>query len=151
MALAPGARAPDFILPDQTGAKVSLSDLLGAKILVVFMPFAFTRVCSGEMCAIRDNLSSLTDDGTKLVVITCDTAHSNRRWAEDNGFEFPILSDFWPHGAVAQAHGCFDEQGGYPNRSTFILDAEGIVRQVTTSAGLRTPREIGSYQDALAF
>lgn len=144
-----GEAAPDFLLRDQTRAKRSLADLAGAKAMVIFMPFAFTNTCLGEMCTLRDNLHHLEASGTKFFVITTDTLHSNRRWAEDQGFEFPILSDFWPHGEVASAYGCFNPAIGVAMRSTYILDEAGVVKEIIATDRLDTPRDFAEYEKAL--
>ena len=149
MALEAGMKAPDFTLRDQSGTKRSLSEFSGAPMMVVFMPFAFTRTCEGEMCSIRDNLAMLQSRGAVVVAITCDSKNSNRVWAEEQGFSFPILSDFWPHGKVTRDYGCFNEISGSADRTTFVLDAEGVVREVISSERLDIPREMDEYKKAL--
>ena len=144
-----GEAAPDFVLRDQMRSKRGLSDLARSKAMVVFMPFAFTNTCLGEMCTLRDNLQQLSARGIRFFVITCDTIHSNRRWAEDQGFEFPILSDFWPHGEVSQAYGCFNPAIGVPMRSTYILDKTGVVTEIVATERLDVPREFADYEQAL--
>lgn len=148
--IGPGDTAPPFSLRDQERQVVSLDDHRGRPSLVIFMPFAFTRVCGGEMCEIRDNLSSIEQAGASAVVITCDNAPTNKAWAESEGFSFPILSDFWPHGEVTKAYGTFNETTGAADRSTFVLDEETIVREVVRSDGLREPRPFDAYRRALA-
>lgn len=145
-----GEIAPDFSLRDQQGSIVSRDDLAGSPALVVFMPLAFTRVCGAEMCEIRDNLASLASAEAAVAVITCDNVPSNRAWAERERFTFPILSDFWPHGAVTQAYGCFNEMLGVAHRSTFVLDAGSVVRDLIRSDSLGEARPFGAYVDALA-
>jgi mycoredoxin-dependent peroxiredoxin len=125
-----GRPAPGFTLRDQHNREVSLGDFRGSKLLVVFIPFPFTTVCEGELLAIRDDYNTIADVGAKVVAITCDTQHANRVWSEQKGLQFPILSDFWPHGAVARDYGCFDESTGAALRYSFILDAEAIVRRL---------------------
>lgn len=150
MAAQIGQPAPDFTLLDQQGNKVSLSDFKGQKTIVVFIPFPFTGNCQNELCAIRDDYSQFEGLGAKIVSITCDTRHANRRWTEDNNFQFPILSDFWPHGATCQAYGCFNETTGSAWRWSFVLDAEGIVRDIIKSESLSEVREHAAYEKALA-
>jgi len=145
-----GGLAPNFHLPDQQNNIVSLADLNGQKALIVFIPFPFTGVCQGELCTIRDDYGSLSALGAKVVAITCDTRHSNRRWTEDNNFQFPILADYWPHGAVTQAYGCFNEATGGAWRWSFVLDAEGVVRAIVKSDALSQPREFEAYKTALS-
>src|SRR5688572_13213433 len=98
-----GQPAPDFRLPDQTNKRVALEDLEGSKAIIVFIPFPFTEVCEGELAAIRDDYAMFESLGTKIVAITTTPRPSVKAWSEQNGFLFPILSDFWPHGAVASA------------------------------------------------
>lgn len=145
-----GQPAPAFELIDQTRSLVALESLLGRKSLIKFIPFPFTGVCEGEVCEVRDNLASLTELDTNIVVVTCDTVPSNTRWASELGVSFPILSDFWPHGAVAQAYGCFNEAIGVAMRSTYVLDEDGIVRDIVATPVLREARSMASYHESLA-
>jgi len=146
-----GTTAPDFELPASTGGTVRLSGYRGEKnVVVVFYPFTFTGVCQGELCELRDDLSSFEAAGVEVLAVSCDSVHSQRKWAQEEGFGFPVLSDFWPHGATAQAYGVFNEQLGCANRHTFVIDRDGIVVATFASADLRTPRERSEYQSALA-
>ncbi|HVR33292.1 MAG TPA: redoxin domain-containing protein [Acidimicrobiia bacterium] len=150
MAAEIGAPAPDFTLLNHDRTAVSLSDLRGKKTLIVFIPFPFTRVCTSELCSLRDNLAALEEADTNVVAITCDSYGSNRAWAAAEGVSFPVLSDFWPHGAVATAYGCFNEGLGVADRATYVLEADGIVREVIRAESFGTAREISSYTEALA-
>lgn len=145
-----GAPAPDFTLLNYDKTTVSLSDLAGKKSLIVFIPLPFTRVCTSELCSIRDNLSTLEETDTNIVVITTDSYGSNGAWAGAEGVSYPILSDFWPHGAVAQAYGCFNDRLGTANRATFVLDEEGIVREIIQAESFGTARAFSSYTETLA-
>ena len=145
-----GAPAPDFTLVDQDRNRVSLSDFEGHKTMVVFIPNPFTGVCEGEVCEIRDNIAALGSSDAKVVVITTHGMFTNKKWAEELGIDFPILSDFWPHGAIASAYGCFNEKLGIAERATYVLDSEGIVREISATDSLGTPREFSAYTDALA-
>ena len=147
MSIEIGTSAPEFELKNQHGASVGLADLVGKKSLIVFIPFAFTGVCEGELCLIRDRLGELS---ANVVAITCDTRFSNKRWAEDNNLGFDVLSDFWPHGETARAYGAFNETLGCANRFTFVLDPEGVVRAVIKTDELGVGREFDSYTEALA-
>ena len=142
--------APSFELHDQNGDTVSSESLQGSNTLLVFIPFPFTGICEGELCAIRDNLAGLNAFDANVVVITCHAVPTNNRWSEDNGFEFPVLSDFWPHGTVAKAYGAFNETVGAANRQTFVLDEGGTVRAIVKTDSLGTPREFDEYVEALA-
>ena len=150
MTLAIGAKAPDFTLYDQTKEQVSLSDLAGHKSLIVFIPFPFTGHCDNEGCAIRDGLGGLESIDAKVVVITDHAVPVNAKWAADNGFEFPVLSDFWPHGDVTRAYDAFNDALGAANRVTYVIDTEGIVKDVIATDSLGIPREYELYGKALA-
>jgi len=144
-----GVRAPDFELRDQNYQTRSLSDLAGSKAMVVFIPWAFTRTCQSELCTLRDNRSSLEARGAKVVVITCDSVASNRRWAKDQGFTFPILSDHWPHGITAQAYGCFNPALGVAMRSTYVLDPDAVITEIIATDQIDQARDFGEYERAL--
>lgn len=145
-----GDRAPDFELPSSTGDKVRLSSFRGDKhVALVFYPFTFTGVCHGELCEIRDDLRSFEDAAVQVLAVSCDSVHSQRKWAEEEGFGFPVLSDFWPHGEVAKAYGVFNDALGCANRQTFVIDKTGTVVATFASADLRTPRQQEEYRAAL--
>jgi peroxiredoxin len=149
MTAAIGSPAPRFELIDQSRNPVSLDSLKGSKSLVVFIPFPFTGNCDSEACAIRDQLSTLSGLDARVVVITCHAVPTAKRWADENGFEFPVLSDFWPHGEIAKAYGAFNEERGVANRYTFVLDEDGIVRDIVNTDSLGVAREFDSYVEAL--
>jgi peroxiredoxin len=145
-----GTVAPDFTLVDQHRQPVSLSDFRGHKnVLLVFYPWAFTRVCGSELFAIRDELPSLQNDEVQVLTVSVDSVYSHRVWAERDGFGFPLLSDFWPHGAVAKAYGVFDEEVGTALRGTFIIDREGTVRWAVVNE-IPDARDVVTYQSVLA-
>lgn len=144
-----GRPAPRFELFDQNREKVSLASLTGRKTLVVFIPFPFTGVCEGELCTIRDNLSTLDRLDANVVAITCDTVPANKRWSDDNRFNFPVLSDYWPHGATATEYGAFNESVGAANRYTYVLDESGTVGEIIHTDSLGTAREFDAYLEAL--
>lgn len=150
MTLSIGTAAPDFELNDQHGNKVSLSSFKGKKnVVLLFIPFAFTGTCTGELCAMRDDLSSFQNDNVELLAVSCDSMFTQRVFAEKEGYNFPVLADFWPHGAVAQAYGIFDEARGCALRGTFVIDKEGIVRWSVVN-GLGDARNNDDYKAALA-
>ena len=124
-----GTEAPDFTLKDQNGQPVTLSSFRGAKnVLLVFFPLAFTGICQGELDEIRDNLPTYENDDTAALAISVGPPPTHKVWAIESGFLFPVLSDFWPHGAVAQAYGVFNDGAGVANRGTFVVDRTGVVR-----------------------
>ncbi len=150
MTLSIGTAAPDFELNDQHGNKVSLSSFKGKKnVVLLFIPFAFTGTCTGELCAMRDDLSSFQNENVELLAVSCDSMYTQRVFAEKEGYKFPVLSDFWPHGAVAKAYGIFDEARGCALRGTFVIDKEGIVRWSVVN-GLGDARSNDDYKAALA-
>ena len=149
MGLAVGQVAPDFTLKDQHGKDVSLSDFKGVKnVVVVFYPFAFSGICTGELCEIRDDLGAFDSDQVQVLAISCDHMFTQRAWSDAQGFFFPVLSDFWPHGATAQAFGVFDQSGGFSTRGTFLIDSGGIVRWTLVN-GPSERRDFTGYHTAL--
>jgi peroxiredoxin len=144
-----GAPAPEFSLAGSDMKPVPLADLRGRATLVVFIPFPFSGTCRDELCTLRDHLAALNSLDAGVVAITCDTPFANGEWSRQNGFGFPVLSDFWPHGETAKAYGAFDERTGSANRTTFVLDAESVVRDVVASGSLGTPRDYDEYVAAL--
>jgi mycoredoxin-dependent peroxiredoxin len=150
MAVEVGDEAPDFELKDQHGTPVSLSSFRGKKnVVLVFYPLAFSGVCSGELCAIRDQFPEITRDDVELVTLSVDSTFVLRTWAEQQHFNFTMLADFWPHGAVAKTYGVFDDKMGVATRGTFIIDKSGIVRWKVVNP-IPQAREIADYQKALA-
>lgn len=149
MTVTVGSPAPDFSLPDTEGATVTLEQLRGRKTLVVFIPFPFTGICDGEACTLRDHFADLDSLDANVVVITCYPRQANKKWAQENGFGFPVLSDFWPHGEATRRYGAFNEKNGAAYRSSFVLDAAGVVREIVASESLGTPREYAAYVEAL--
>ncbi len=123
-----GAEAPDFALKDQHGRAVTLSGLRGRNVLLVFFPLAFTPVCAGELTEIQSSLAVYRNEAVETLTISVGPPATHKVWARESGFEFPILADFWPHGAVAQQYGVFNEVAGYPDRGTFVIDRGGVVR-----------------------
>ncbi|HEY6795379.1 MAG TPA: peroxiredoxin [Kineosporiaceae bacterium] len=150
MTLQVGQPAPDFELKDQTGAVVRLGDYRGKHpVALVFYPFAFSGICTGELCEIRDNPGVFAESGVQVLGISCDPTWSLRAFAEAQGYQFPLLSDFWPHGAVAKDYGVFDEDAGRPTRGTFLVDADGVLRwSVVNPAG--QARSLAAYREAVA-
>ncbi|AZI58183.1 peroxiredoxin [Nakamurella antarctica] len=124
-----GTLAPEFTLSNQDGESVVLSSFRGKQaVLVVFYPFAFSQTCTGELCAIRDDLGSFQNDAIQVLAISVDAKYSLKAYAESQGYAFPLLADFWPHGAVAQQYGVFMEGPGMALRGTFLVDIDGVVR-----------------------
>jgi len=148
--VAVGDTAPDFTLKNAQGDDVTLSSFRGQPVVLVFYPFTFTGVCEGELCEIRDDPSAYERSGAQVLAISCDTRHAQRIWSEQQGFTFPVLSDFWPHGNVAKAYGVFNEALGCANRATFVIDKDGKVTTTFSSPDLGTARSKSEYDAALA-
>jgi mycoredoxin-dependent peroxiredoxin len=124
-----GSTAPDFTLRDQNRQPITLSDYRGAKnVLLVFFPLAFTGICQGELDELRDHLPDFENDDSVTLAISVGPPPTHKVWAAESGFLFPVLSDFWPPGAVSQAYGVFNDDAGISNRGTFVVDRSGVIR-----------------------
>lgn len=150
MTLTVGELAPDFVLASQHGEDVTLSSFRGdSAVVLVFFPFAFSGVCSGELAALRDNYAEFERLGAQVLTVSCDPLYANRVFADRDGFDFYVLSDFWPHGEVSRAYGAFNEELGAPNRYSYVIDQSGVVRW-STSSPLNQPRDFKEYVNALS-
>ncbi|GAB2976527.1 peroxiredoxin [Amycolatopsis acidiphila] len=129
MAVEVGSKAPEFTLDDYNKQAVTLSSFQGRKpVLLVFYPFAFSGICTGELCQLRDEFAEYEGSGVQVLGVSVDTPFSLKAWAEQQGYQFPLLSDFWPHGEVAKAYGVFNDKAGLAVRGTFLIDKDGVVR-----------------------
>ena len=145
-----GEQAPDFTLRDQHGAEFTLSSVLGTKaVLLVFYPFAFSGVCTTELCQVRDELADYTNANVQVLGVSVDSPFTLKAWANHEGYKFPLLSDFWPHGAVAQQYGVFNEKAGLANRGTFLVDKSGLVRFAEVN-NPGEPRDQNAWKKAIA-
>ena len=130
-----GTEAPDFTVKDQNNQAVALSSFRGERaVLLVFYPFAFSGICTSELGAVRDDLADFQNDDVQILGISTDHPYALKAWSESQGFDFPLLSDFWPHGEVATAYGVFLEKRGMAVRGTFLVDKAGIVRFAEVNA-----------------
>ena len=149
MSVEVGDLAPDFELQDQDRKPVRLSSYRGRKnVVIVFYPLAFTSTCQGEMCAIRDSIADFDSDDVQTLAISVDSAATHKRWAEEQGYTFPLLADFWPHGEVARSYGVFEEQFGIATRGTFIVDKQGKVAYKVVNA-IPDARDLDEYRKVL--
>ena len=150
MALANDIMAPDFELPNQFGEHIRLSEFRGVKpVALVFFPLAFSSTCTSELCELRDNLTLFTESGIELMGISVDSKATLRAWADHEGYQFTLLADFWPHGAVAKEYGVFIDEKGFANRATFLIDTAGVIREsFITAPGEARP--LSAYRDAVA-
>ena len=148
MPLDVGTVAPGFALANQFGETVTRSSLVGGSV-VVFFPFAFSRVCTDELGSLRDNLELFDAAGVTLVAVSVDHKYTLRAFADANDISFDLLADFWPHGAITRAFGAFDEEQGYAERISYVLDGAGVVRAVVSSPHGQG-RPIADYARALS-
>ena len=124
-----GSPLPPITLPDQDRNAVDLSTFKGTKLLLSFHPLAWTGVCMRQMEALEFNVDALADLGAQAFGISVDPVPSKKAWAESIHIEKTrLLSDFWPHGAVAQKLGLFRDADGISERAAILVDAEGVVR-----------------------
>jgi peroxiredoxin len=158
MAVAVGDVAPDFELNDQHGKAVKLSDFRGkAPVVLMFYPFAFSSICTGELCEIRDDHlgdggagdGGAADGGAVVLAVSTDPMYALRAFADAEGFKHALLSDFWPHGEVAKKYGVFLEDKGFATRGTFVIDKDGVVRWAVVN-GPGDARPVADYRSALA-
>jgi peroxiredoxin len=149
MALENETTAPDFELPNQFGEHVRLSQFRGVKpVALVFFPLAFSSTCTSELCALRDNIEVFQQSGVELLAISVDSKATLRAFAEQEGYEFTLLADFWPHGDVSKDYGVFLENKGFATRATFLIDTAGTIRaSFITAPGEARP--IAAYREAV--
>lgn len=142
--------APEIALPDQHGELVRLSDFRGVSgVLVVFFPFAFSRVCTGELRELTEEVPAFEERGVQVVGVSCDPVFALRAWAAQEGYDLPLLSDFWPHGEAARAYGVLDGRRGMAVRGSFLVDAAGVLRwSVVNRPG--QARDLAGYRAAVA-
>lgn len=139
-----GSKAPTFSLPDIHGTNLGSERLSGTTALLVFFPFAFSPICAGELEEIRDRWPVLAEFNVRVLTISCDSQFALRAWSEAEGFDFDLLSDFWPHGQVSKKFGVFDARRGLSLRGSFLIDAQNTVRwKIINAAG--QPRRVDDY------
>ncbi|GAA1564950.1 Alkyl hydroperoxide reductase E [Leucobacter aridicollis] len=150
MVLEVGAIAPDFTLSDQHGEELTLSELVAeGPVALVFFPLAFSGICTGELCELRDNLQVFEDSKVRLVGVSVDSVFALKAWAQAEGYEFSILSDFWPHGAVSKEYGVFIEERGIATRATLVIgEGRTVLASFETAPG--EARDFGAYREAIA-
>lgn len=150
MAVEIGSAAPDFTLSDYNKQQVTLSKFRGDKnVLLVFYPFAFSGICTGELCQVRDEFADYTAADVQVLGVSVDSPFALKAWAEQEGYKFPLLADFWPHGAVAQQYGVFNDKAGLAVRGTFLIDKTGVVR-FTEINGPGEARDQSAWKKAIA-
>lgn len=145
----PGAKAPDFALPDQDGNKVTLGDFAGRKLVLAFYPLDFSPVCTDQLSLYQEVLGEIEEKGAALVGVSVDSKYSHRAFREQLGLTMPLLADFNPKGEVSRAYGAWIEQVDHGNRSLVLIED----RVVRWSYAAPSPAEIPGANlifDALA-
>jgi peroxiredoxin len=148
MSIHVGDLAPEFKLSNQFGEEVSLAGLRGKPVVVVFYPLSFSGICTGELCELRDNIAMFETSGVELLAISVDSKFVQAKFAEQEGYTFSVLADFWPHGGVASDYGVFLADKGIATRATFVIDATGVVVAKMVN-GPGEARSLAEYKKAL--
>lgn len=144
-----GDRVGPLVLPDAHGVDVALT---GGRTLLVFVPFAFSRTCTGEVAALHEERAWFAERGVRALVVSCDPVPALRAWAEHEGYAVTLLSDFWPHGAAARAFGVLDEVDGFARRGSFLVDDDADGRPVVRWSLLHpggVARPVAAYRGAV--
>jgi len=144
-----GQQAPDFVARNQHGETVRAADLRGRRALLVFYPWAFSGICTSELAHIDARADDLSRSGTRVLAISCDAMFTLRAYAEAENLSFELLSDHWPHGAIARAFGVFDERAGVAVRGSFLIDPTGVVGWSVVN-GIGDGRDIDAHLAAIA-
>lgn len=142
-----GSRLFEFSLPNQYGETITSTDLSQGRVLVVFYPWAFSRVCGSELEALQAEHQYFVDHQVRVVGISVDHKFTLRNYAESLGIEFELLADFWPHGQVARSADAFDQEIGVATRVSLLLDG-GVVHEVFRSS-MTEARSINEYKSAI--
>jgi peroxiredoxin len=143
-----GSEAPDFIARNQHGEQIRLSEYRDRRaVVLVFYPYAFSRVCTNELAALRDRPDLAA--AAEILAVSCDPMFTLRAYAEAQRLEFALLSDFWPHGSIASQYRVFDAERGCAVRGTFVVDQAGIIRWSVVK-GISEARDPDDYAAALA-
>ena len=146
MSISLGQKAPDFTLYNTEKSKVTLSDLEGRNILLLFFPFAFSSVCTKELCSVRDNINQYDSIDAVVFGISVDSHYSLARFRADQGLNFQLLSDF--NKEVSSAYGVLYEKfglnmKGVSKRSAFVIDKSGVIQYAEV---LENPGDIPNFE-----
>ena len=139
MILSPGTKAPDFTLkknPDQT---LSLSELRGQPVVLVFYPADWSPVCGDELALFNEVSPEFQRYGAQVVGISVDGVWCHKAYAQARNLEFPLLADFEPKGEVSRKYGAYRAQDGFSERALFVLDGEGVIRWSYLSEVTKNP------------
>ncbi|TAK00949.1 MAG: peroxiredoxin [Candidatus Manganitrophaceae bacterium] len=141
--------AAEFTLPNAEGQPVRLSDYRGKNVVLSFYPADWSPVCTSELSLIQETLDDIRGYNAEVVAVSVDNTYSHRAWAEKQRLSFPLLSDFWPHGAVARQYGVFRENDGISERALFFIDASGMLRDSWVSKDPAIPPGLNIIFDGL--
>jgi len=144
MALEVGTQSPELEYENLNGETKSIL-ASGEQTWVIFIPFAFTGVCQGEVCDIRDNFSNYGNDGKNLVIVTTDPAPSQKEWSDMLGYKGAWVSDFYPHGEISKRFDVFNAELGCANRVSYLIDENGKIAKVVSSGSLSEARDFSLY------
>jgi peroxiredoxin len=134
-----GAKAPEFTLPDQDGKQVSLADLRGQMVVLVFYPADFSPVCTDQLSVYQEVLGEFDERGVRLVGISVDGAFCHRAFRSHLNLDIPLLADFHPKGEVARAYGVWSDEYGVAGRALVMVNGEGVVEWSYMSPPLEVP------------
>lgn len=150
MPLAVGSSAPPFALRDQFGRSIAVPDArLGRAVLLVFFPQAFTPTCTDELRSLAAERATLEAAGVAVLAVSVDSMATLRAFDDAEELGLTLLSDFWPHGAVAEAYGVFLAERGWADRVSVLVDAGGVVRAVAAGSE-DEPRDGETHRAMLA-
>jgi len=146
----PGRPAPDFTLSDQDGNKVSLSDLRGARVVLVFYPADFSPTCTDQLSVYEEELLPKLDKRARIFGISVDSAFAHKAFREKLGTSIPLLADFHPKGEVARAYGVWSESHGCAGRVVVVVGFDGVVEWTHEPPSPLEVPDVGLITDALA-
>lgn len=154
MKIEPGQKAPDFSLYNSEKNKVTLTDYRGKNIVLLFFPFAFTSVCTKELCSVRDNIRDYEKLNAEVFGISVDSHYTLARYKQDQNLNFPLLSDF--NKEVSSAYGSLYEKfglemKGVSKRSAFVIDKDGIVRYTEVLENASETPNFNKIQETLSI
>jgi peroxiredoxin (alkyl hydroperoxide reductase subunit C) len=130
MTLKVGQHAPDFTLSSHNGKEITLRDFRGKNVVLAYFPMAWTPVCTNQIPSYEERLTEFEQESTQVFGISIDHVPCLKAWADSlGGITFPILSDFWPHGQVAEQYGVL-RKNGTTERAIFVIDKDGIIRDI---------------------
>jgi peroxiredoxin len=147
----PGARAPDFKLPDQDGQPVSLADFRGRPLLLVFYPADFSPVCTDQLSVYQEALGEFDSRGVDLLGISVDGAFCHKAFQNHLSLTIRLLADFHPKGEVARAYGLWSEEYGVSGRGLVLIGPDGTVEWSYRSPALEYPEPDLIFQKLARF